>query len=377
MRRFVLYALLVLAYSLAPNARAGTSNPDISVIGQPLIRWTDEASNPERDRPVFSVGETEFVFDAALNPYARGFFTVSLADGEVGLEEGYFSLLRSLPGGITLKGGKYRVGFGKLNEKHPHQYPFAERPGVLAAYLPGEESYNETGMNSSYRLPLPIAWSVTASGDVLQGDSFRRPREVSLAPDDPLALDPDNGDAQQEPRMAWVGRLAAFAPVGDRGGVELGVSATEGTNNVAAGARTHVLGGDVKAKLWTAPNAYLLVQAEYLSLDRDDAEWAGLPTGYSLTNTTAAGLYVYADYNWATRYNVGSSYENYEDPDMPGETVAAAGFFAGLALMEETTVFRVDWKRIQRDTPTGANDSIQQLTLRVIFSMGPHKAHQF
>jgi hypothetical protein len=377
MRRFILCALLVLAASPARYARAGTTNPDISVIGQPLIRWTDEPGNPEQHHPVFSVGETEFVFDAALNPYARGFFTVSLAEGEVGLEEGYFSLLRGLPGGITLKGGKYRVGFGKLNEKHPHTYPFAERFGVLAAYLPGAESFNETGMDVSYRLPLPIAWSVTASADVLQGDSFRRPRAASQSPDDPLNSNPENGDAQQEPRMAWVGRLAAFAPAGDRGGVELGVSATEGTNNVAADARTRVVGGDVKAKLWTSPNAYLLVQGEWLSLDRDEAGWGGLPAGYTLASTKTSGGYAYADYNWASRYNAGGSYEHYEDPDAPDDTVDSFGLYAGLALMEETTAFRLDWRRSQRQSSTVASDPVQELTLRVIFSMGPHKAHQF
>ena len=53
-------------------------NPDISVIGQPFMSWNDAAGDPTRKRPVFDVGETEFVFDAALNPYARGFFDVSL-----------------------------------------------------------------------------------------------------------------------------------------------------------------------------------------------------------------------------------------------------------------------------------------------------------
>jgi hypothetical protein len=375
MRRCIPCALLAIAF--AASARAATTNPDISVIGQPFVRWTDEPGNPAQHHPVMSAGETEFVFDAALNPYARGFFAVALAEGEVGLEEGYFSLLRGLPGGITLKGGKYRVGFGKLNEKHPHQYPFAERPGVLAAYLPGEESYNETGVDVSYRLPLPTAWTLTASADVLQGDSFRRAREASQAPDDPLNQDPDDGDAQQEPRAAWLARLAAFAGVGDRGGLELGLSATEGTNNVAADARTLVWGADVKAKLWTAPAAYLLLQGEYLAMDRDDAGWAGLPAGYTLDRTDAAGAYAYADYNWATRYNAGISYEQYDDPEAAGESVGAVGLFAGLALMEETTVFRLDWKRLQRDVPGTATDPVQTLTLRVIFSMGPHKAHQF
>src|SRR5262245_24885518 len=160
MRRPVLCALLVLACSTP--ARAATPNPDISVVGQPFMRWTDEPGNPDRHHTVFDVGETEFLFEAALNPYARGCFAVSLAESEVALEEGYFSLLRGLPGGITLKGGKYRAGFGKLNPLHPHTYPFSERPGVLAAYLPGDESYNETGLDVSYRLPLPTTWTLTA-----------------------------------------------------------------------------------------------------------------------------------------------------------------------------------------------------------------------
>jgi len=159
------------------------------------------------------------------------------------------------------------------------------------------------------------------------------------------------------------------------------LSATQGTNNVAADARTQVLGGDVKAKLWTGASAYLLLQGEWLSLDRDVAGWAGLPAGYTLANTQTSGAYAFADYNWASRYNAGASYENFEDPETDGGSVAAVGLFAGLALMEETTVFRLDWKRLERSgaLPLGvtSSDPVQQLTMRVIFSMGPHKAHQF
>jgi hypothetical protein len=380
MRRILYCALLVLAFAPAQVAHAGVTNPDISVIGQPLLRWTDAVDDPARKRPVFNEGETEFVFDAALNPYARGFFALSFAEGEAGVEEGYFSLLRGLPGDINIKGGKYRVGFGKLNAVHPHAYPFAERFGVLAAYLPGTESFNETGLDVSYRLPLPGTWSVTASGDVLQGDSFRIAREAGVALNDPLLIDPEGGDHTSEPRSAWVGRLAAFAPVGDRSGVELGFTATGGTNNVAARARTQVLGGDVKAKLWSSANAYLLVQGEYLHLERDDAGWDEPTAVYALVNTTASGGYLFADYNWAQRYNLGASFEKYEDPSLAGETNTSVGLFTGLALMEETTAFRLDWRRLQPGRPVGATrdpDAVNQLTLRVIFSMGPHKAHQF
>ena len=107
------------------------------------------------------------------------------------MEEGYFQLLRGLPGGLTVKGGKYRAGFGKMNPQHPHAVPFAERFRVLAAYLPGGESLNETGVSLSERIPIPGDFSLTATGDWLQGDSYRI----------------DRGPSGEKPRTAR-GRLA-------------------------------------------------------------------------------------------------------------------------------------------------------------------------
>ena len=77
------------------------------------------------------------------------------------------------------------------------------------------------------------------------------------------------------------------------------------------------------------------------------------------------------------------SVEGYQDPEAPNVDVTSVGAFAGLALMEETTAFRLDFKRSTRSgtgvplVPDTADDPVQSLTLRVIFSMGPHKAHQF
>lgn len=123
----VIFAVAVLS-ALSPDAgRAGVVNPDISVVGQPFIRTTDDPADPDRERLQLNVGETEFVFDAYLNPYARGFFTVALAEEGIELEEGFFSLLRGLPGGLAMKGGQYRVGFGKLNPAHYGQQHIMSR----------------------------------------------------------------------------------------------------------------------------------------------------------------------------------------------------------------------------------------------------------
>lgn len=367
------------ALSLPAIAHAGVVNPDISVIGQPLARWTDDASSSARKRATLDVAESELVFDAALNPYARGMFVVSLADGAAEVEEAYFTMLRGLPAGLELKGGKYRAGFGKLNPQHPHTYPFAERFRVLAAYLPGDEAMNETGVQLSSRLPAPGDVALTASLDALQGDSFRITREPSGAANDPLALG-DDGDRASEPRTALLGRLSAFVPIRDRSGLELGVSGTQGTNNVAAATRTTVFGGDAKLKWWTSASSYVLVQGELLRLDREDAGWDELAAAYTRASVKPAGAYVFADYNWATRYNVGASFERYQQPIADKASDQAFGLFAGLALLEESTAFRIGWEHVQPGRPSGVTtdpDAINTVSLRVIYSMGPHKAHQF
>jgi hypothetical protein len=368
-------AALVATLMVAPIAWAGVINPNISVVGQPFTRWTDDAGDPANKRVSLDAGETEFVFDDYLNPYARGIFVVSLGEGGAEVEEGYFTMLRGLPAGLTLKGGKYRVGFGKLNPQHPHAVPFAE-PFHVLKYLPGDEAFNETGFQLSARLPSAGDWAITASADVLKGDTFRLERLDSGAPNDPFVT---GGDRADEPRLGVLGRLSAFGQIGDRSGIELGVSGTHGTNNVAAATRTTVIGGDVKAKLWTSPVAYVVLQGEALHLKRNDAGWDEVAAAYTNTPVKKNGGYFYADYNFKIRYNLGASYERYQDLDADAWN-QAIGAFAGLALLEETTAFRLDWSHLAPGTTSGAStspDAVNTLTMRVIYSMGPHKAHQF
>jgi hypothetical protein len=296
------------------------------------------------------------------------------------LEEGYFQLFRGLPAGLAVKGGQYRVGFGKLNPQHPHALPFAERFHVMSTYLPGDESLDETGVSLSGRIPMPGTFSLTAAADWLQGDTYRIEREDSGAPNDPLTVDGPDADRPEETRSAFNGRLAGFAQLGERSGLEVGVSATGGTNNVAASARTMVYGADVKAKLWNSPNAYLVLQGELFHLKRDDAGWDEPSASYSLTEVSPTGGYVYADYNFGIRYNLGGSFERYQQPTTEETWDQAYKVWAGYSLLEETTAIRLDWDHFQGGRDSGMTEdpaAINTFTLRVIFSMGPHKAHQF
>jgi hypothetical protein len=369
--------VLLLLLGTTPSG-AGPVNPDISIIGQPFVRWTNDAADASPKRLVMDQGEVETVFDAYLNPYAKGYFVTSLASDGLALEEGYFTLLRGVPGDLQLKGGKYRVGFGKLNPMHPHQLPFAERPRVLAAYLPGDESFDETGLSVSGRVPMPGTFSLTASADWLQGDTFRVPRAPSGATNDPLTADAA-GDRPDEARPAFVGQLSGFGQIGGRSGYEIALSWTGGTNDVAAGTRTYAWDVAGKLKLWTAPNSYLLVQAEVLGLDRGVAGWDSLAVAYTRERIRPVGACAYADYNFGPRYDAGLLYERYQRATPDRTWDQAFGAFAGLSLMEETTSFRLDWNHFipGEDVGDPAPEATDTVTLRVVFSMGPHKAHQF
>jgi hypothetical protein len=372
-----LAAATVVAVLCASPAFAGVINPNVSVIGQPFIHWLDDPSDPANERLTLDPGEVEAVFDAYLNPYASGTFVFTYGEEGAEVEEGYFQLFRGLPAGLAIKGGKYRMGFGKLNPQHPHAYPFAERWRVLSSYLPGEESLNETAVQLSGRIPMPGEFSLIASADWMQGDSFRIEREPSGATNDPLAA--GEGDRFDEPRGAGLARLAGFAGIGDRSGLEIGVSGTGGTNNVAAGARTFIYGADVKAKLWNSETSYVILQGEFLRQELDEAGWDSTGAAYTTQTVTSNGGYAYADYNFKTRYNIGGGYERYQQPVADGPWDQAFKLWIGLSLLEETTAFRLDWDHYMPGAPDGADDpaAINTITLRAIFSMGPHKAHQF
>jgi hypothetical protein len=339
-------------------AFAGVTNPNLSVIGQMRTFITDDPDDVNRNRGQISFDETEIAIDDYLNPYARGTFVLSIGEDGIEVEEGYMQLLRGLPGGLTFKAGKYRVGFGKLNPMHPHAYPFIERFRVLAAYLPGEEAYNEIGGQLSYRLPLPGDLSSTVSFDILQGNSFH----------------PDEAD---QSRPAMLARWSNFFMLNEASSMELGASATQGVNDVSLQAKTSIYGADAKAKLWLSPLDVLVLQAEFLALDRELATFNSNTGIISRTHTKPIGGYFFADYLTQKRYEMGVKYERYQEPDLNGCGTKpwgqSVGLFAGFALMEETTLFRLNWDRF---LPTNG-DAFNTFTFQILFSMGPHKAHQF
>ncbi len=345
------YAFMTaLMTALVPlPVKAGVANPDISAIGQVLGGYTDDVASADAEEPTLKLGEAEFVFDAYLNPFIKGAFILSGGEDGFALEEGYASVVKGLPWGLALKAGKYRLGFGKINSIHPHALPFIEPPRSARSLLFGEEGFNETAAQVSCLLPTPGDWASTLSGDVIEGKAFH--------------------EGQEGTRLGGLGRWANDFLLGERGALETGVSGATGVDNLDRGSRAWLVGADLKAKFYLEGSSQLTLQAE------------GIFAYTHIPDTTAGthaaedrqGFYGFCDYRYHTQWNGGLLYEQWQREGATNMTDRAFRVFAGYAVLEESTLLRLAYEHF---LPEGG-DPVNTVSLQLLFSMGPHKAHQF
>ena len=119
------------------GARSTSSvfNPNISAVFQFI---GNSSFSHDLDEEGFSLSEAEISLQSVVDPYARVDLFLSFdADGEAAVEEGTVTST-SLPGGMQLKGGRFKSAFGLWNRWHPHQFPTVDQPDALEAWLGGE-----------------------------------------------------------------------------------------------------------------------------------------------------------------------------------------------------------------------------------------------
>jgi hypothetical protein len=346
------HLLSYLILSFAIKSYSGVTNPDISAIGQVYGTYTNDTLSKAHGKLALTLGETELNLDAALNPYFKGAFVLSVdGKGGIDVEEAYAVMIRGLPLNFALKAGKSRLNFGKLNQTHPHAYPFLRTPRVLspgvAKLLPGEESFNDIEVEASTLIPVVGSWAITASADALEGSSFH-PEEPAIA-------------------HAWLAHVANSFLAGPAT-CDLGASITQGTNNVAVNTKTTVLGLDVKTKIISSPLYTLTVGSEYLYKLSEIADSSG-----AKSRDNRYGFYVYANSQFFTRYNAGALFEQYQAPDDCMAISRAIKPFVGFSVLEESTLIRASYEYFI----SGNSQKNSTVELQLLFSMGPHKAHQF
>jgi hypothetical protein len=334
-------------------APAGASskvfNPDIAVIGN-LVGTA--GSNHASASPSIDMREAEVSFQAVVDPYARADFFVTFGPEGAGLEEGYITF-PTVPGGLLLRAGMMRTGFGKTNAQHPHTLPWPDRPLVMRNLVGGDDGVADAGVSLAKLIPNPWFF-LEATAQVYRGDQpglFHAGR---------------NGD------LNYLARLRAYQDVSESTNVDLGVSFSTGHND--AGLTGGVDLGRFTTRLFGADATVRykpLRRSIYRSfVGRSELVWSRREQVDGAQK--AFGYYISADYQFARRWYAGLRY------DRSGRAGQAGVLDTGIAAV--LTFWPSEFSQVRgmyRRTRFAQSETANELLLQLQFAIGAHGAHPF
>lgn len=171
----------VAAPAVSPSASAGAFNPEVSLILSGT--YANLSQDPTNTRIAgflpnggeigpgtrgFSLGESELVVAANIDPYLRGQFTLAMTpENTVAVEEAFVQSL-GLGNGLTVKGGRFLSGVGYLNEQHAHTWDFVDAPLAYQAFFGGQ--FKDEGVQVKWLAPTDTF--IELGGEIGRGRNF-------------------------------------------------------------------------------------------------------------------------------------------------------------------------------------------------------------
>ncbi len=329
----------VVQNQAAPGA-GKVFNPDIAVIGNFVSKMGDV--NEFDERPAASLAESEISFQAFVDPYAQAKFFVAIGPEGAEVEEGFVNFI-ALPHDLTVKVGKLKASFGKVNLLHTHAKPWIDSPLVLSNFF-GGEGLADSGVSVSRIFPNRLNVFVEATGEVYSGDV--------------------EGVFESRNRndLFYLGHLKAYHDLSEQSNLEIGTSFARGTLPESGG--NSELGGlDITYRYRP------LERGLYRSFISRTGLIANRRTG---SDDRAFGFYTSADYQFAQRWFAGIRIDRADHVDDPSLTDRGAS----LSLTfwpSEFSQLRAQGRRIRY----GNGPSVNELLMQVQFSIGAHGAHSF
>lgn len=347
-------------------------NPEISFLGDVSYDWTDDEVQDQ-----FLLRGVEIGFAAPLDPYTRfkGFLAahqeppaLDLGGGapaeseiRVELEEAYMDWV-ALPGGMSLRVGRFRQRFGTLNRWHPHALASTDSPFALRDLF-GHEGL--IGIGAGVDWVLPGFWA-TSNGLTIEITN----------PDNDVAF--AGGDFRDP---AWLLRHTGFFDFGADAYLEVGLNATTGPNDAASNGRTSIGSIDLNYVWEPAARAHYRgfeFRGEYFFSKFEDASTPGAEQTFR-TNS----YYAYLVWKLSRRWQAGLRYDDAELPS-PRSQTASGTFSEGLrergytpfltCWQSEFVRLRLQYQHAKRNFigPQGPDDD-DRVWLQVTFAAGPHK----
>ena len=339
-----------------------------------------------------SLGETELVFSANIDPNFRGTLIAALgADDSIGVEEAYIQGI-GLSHGLGIKAGRFLSSVGYLNEIHPHAWDFVDAPLANKAFLGNQ--HGEDGVQLKWIAPTDTFLEFGA--EVGRGRSFpgsNRDKNGAGAANLFARLGGDIGAS-----AAWrLGLSHLRTKAQNRGYDDLNSLGTEVNNSYSGASRLWVLDGVLKwAPGGNSTNTNLKLQGEYfrrnedgeLSYDTAAASPAGTQTG--TLRSAQSGWYAQGLYQFMPMWRIGYRYDRLNPGSVKlglvdGGALGAADFpiYSRYKPTRNTLMFDFNPSEFSRLRLQFANDKSRlgatdrQVFLQYIMSLGAHGAHKF
>jgi len=338
-----------------------------------------------------SLGETELVFSANIDPNFRGTLIAALgADDSIGVEEGYIEGI-GWSRGLGIKAGRFFSSVGYLNELHPHAWDFVDAPLANKVFLGNQLA--DDGVQLKWVAPTDTF--VELGAEVGRGRSFpgsNRDKNGAGAANLFARLGGDIGAS-----TAWrLGLSHLRTTAQNRNYDDLDSTGTQVNNSYNGSSRLWVLDGVLK---W-APNGNsgynsFKLQGEYFrrreagSFTYDTAA-ASLGTQSDAYLSAQSGWYAQGVYQFMPRWRVGYRYDRLDSGSVKlglveSGALGAADFpiYARNDATRNTLMFDFSQSEFSRlrlqlasdKSRLGATDN--QLFLQYIMSLGAHGAHKF
>lgn len=387
--------------------KANTFNPAISAVLQGSInsysrdpddyalsgfQLGDEAGLSAEG---LTLDETELTLSANVDHLFYGETTLSFSDdasgSEVEIEEAFFDAL-AMPGGTSLRVGRFFSNIGYLNSFHSHAWDFHDAPLAYRAFL--GKQYSDTGVRLAWIAPTDLY--LQFGGETLRGDRFPGGEATDTLGNSQSLFTKLGGDVGAS--HSWqLGLSQLWVDAVDR--------ETSGSAHGANDNDTESFSGDSNLTIldfvWKwAPNGNPVnrnfkFQTElfYRSEDgTDDFTQAG-DTAVLDYEGTQKGMYAQILYQFMSQWRIGARYDRLlADNDL---TVIDAGGLNPDAVLQDTALnnhnhdpwrwsLMADWSpsefsrlRLQYNRDSSRPVIDNQWTLQYIMSLGAHGAHQF
>ena len=409
------YALVLLfpfaceaANAQQPQRTSSAFNPAISAILQGKLHAysqdPDEYSLPGfqmggkagLEPEGFNLSETELIFSANIDHLFYGQVTIGAHEDEYAtefdLEEAFVDAL-GLPGGLSVRFGRFYSEIGYLNKFHSHAWDFHDEPLAYRAFL--GRQYRDDGLQLNWVAPTDLYLRLSAEtlrGDTFPGggahDDFGNTQNISLQ----IGGDVGIGNSWQ------LGLSQMWTEADDRAG------AGHAHGHEEEGAETAFAGDSdltIVDFVWKwAPEGnprdrHFIFQAEYFYREEDGEVrfTEGDESALLDYKGEQTGWYAQAVYQFIRNWRAGIRYDQLS-PDNELTAIETAGIDADEAIEESGLIndghdperwsAMLDYSpsefsriRLQYNHDDSGPETNRQWTLQYIMSIGAHGAHEF